>query len=147
MHTDQLDVLHELLQEGLVVASPPTDDDDAYVLTIAQRENARRNLQPHGVASGAGYVLSNDLFRDAQARDTTGTLKQWLNEGLPSTTGSSNSGHGALGIDGPGRISFAFGDMGRIDDHGEKELDFIPNPRHPLVAWIEQQMQLMARGP
>jgi hypothetical protein len=25
-----------------------------------------------------------------------------------------------------------------MNDYGETELDIVPNPRHPLVAWIEQ---------
>jgi hypothetical protein len=122
METPQLEILHDLKAQGLLVAAPPTDDDDAYALLIARREQARaqgRNGQ------GPGFVLSNDMFRDAAARDPTGELKQWL------TTGSDDHG--------PGRISFAFCDMGTMDDHGDRVLDFIPNPRHPLVAWVESE--------
>jgi hypothetical protein len=78
MLTDQLEVLQELQQAGNVLAAPPSDDDDAYALTIAQRENVRaasRNGQ------GPGYVLSNDMFRDAQARDPTGQVRAWLTTG------------------------------------------------------------------
>ena len=125
---EQLAILQELA--GQLVTAPVTDDDDAYALQIAQRENAIRrrrrgnNCRPHGLA----YVLSNDLFRDAQERqqDDGEDLSRWLNEGYSAETG-------------PGRISFAFGDLGRLDDHGDPVLDFLPNPRHPLVAWVEQQ--------
>ena len=87
---------------------------------------------PHGLA----YVLSNDLFRDAQQRQEEDggapqLLKQWLEEGYSAATG-------------PGRISYAFGDLGRLDDHGDPVLDLLPNPRHPLVAWVEQQQQQQA---
>jgi hypothetical protein len=126
---EQLHILEELHRQGRLVAAPPSDDDDAYALFIARRENARA-AQRHGVASsstgivGPAYVLSNDLFRDAQQRDATGSLSQWLVHGLTNELG-------------PGRISFAFCDLGRLDDHGDPELDIVPNPRHPLVAWIE----------
>jgi hypothetical protein len=122
METPQLEILHDLKAQGLLVAAPPTDDDDAYALLIARREQARaqgRNGQ------GPGFVLSNDMFRDAAARDPTGELKQWL------TSGSDDHG--------PGRISYAFCDMGTMDDHGDRVLDFIPNPRHPLVTWVESE--------
>jgi len=146
MQTDQLDVLHDLRQEGLLVAAPPADDDDSYALTIAQRESSRRGNHTNSGGNGdgranlheqrRGYVLSNDLFRDAQRRDTTGNLERWLKCGDSDSSQSGGDGGG-----GPGRISFAFGDMGTIDQYGDRELDIIPNPRHPLVAWVEQQHQ------
>jgi Zc3h12a-like Ribonuclease NYN domain len=136
---EQLHILEELHRQGRLVAAPPSDDDDAYALFIARRENARA-AQRHGVVSsstgivGPAYVLSNDLFRDAQQRDATGSLGQWLVHGLSNELG-------------PGRISFAFCDLGRLDDHGDPELDIVPNPRHPLVAWIEaRQHELSAAG-
>jgi hypothetical protein len=116
------------------------DDDDAYALTIAMRENSRARRRQHGPA----YVLSNDLFRDAQQRDALQQRQYWhVNSG---TTGGSTSlkewlMHGDDPSLGPGRISYSFADMGRMDDHGDRQLDIIPNPRHPLVAWIEQQQQ------
>jgi hypothetical protein len=135
-------VIEELDYQGILVPSPPSDDDDAYALTIAQRENTRA-AQSH--RHGPGYVLSNDMFRDAQNRDASGELKRWLTKGLSSSlsshNGSSSLAAAASGSQdtGPGRISYTFCDMGRMDDHGERELDFIPNPRHPLIAWIESQ--------
>jgi len=122
METNQMDILKGLNDKGLIVASPPADDDDAYALTIAKREEVRAVRQRNG--EGPGFVLSNDMFRDAQARDPTGVLKEWLKEGRNETIG-------------PGRISYAFCDMGTMDDHGDRILDFVPNPRHPFVIYVE----------
>eukprot|EP00980_Cylindrotheca_fusiformis_P012014 scaffold2844_cov123-Cylindrotheca_fusiformis.AAC.7 len=122
METAQHDILKNLDDRGLIVSSPPADDDDAYALTIAKREETRALRQRNG--EGPGFVLSNDMFRDAQARDSTGILEQWLNNGRNETIG-------------PGRISFAFCDMGTMDYHGDRILDFVPNPRHPFVIFVE----------
>lgn len=121
-HSDpeQTAILQDLQTCGKLVTAPVADDDDAYLLQICQRENALRRNTPHGWA----YVLSNDHFRDAQQRQPR--LTRWLRDGQCGETG-------------PGRISFAFGDLGRIDDHGDPLWDILPNPRHPLVVWIEQQ--------
>lgn len=123
-HSDhsQQEVLQQLRQRNRLVTAPISDDDDAYALQIAQRENRYR----YGTEHGCAYILSNDHFRDAQQRQPH--LKRWLNQGHSNETG-------------PGRISFAFADLGRLDDHGDPILDILPNPRHPLVAWIEQQQQ------
>ena len=116
MQTDRLEILQTLQRDGKLVPSPPTDDDDAYCLTIAQRE-IRKGRAP-------AFVLSNDFFRDAQARDNTGQLKHWLSNGVDASTG-------------PGRISYTFCDLGQLDDYGDAVLDLVPNPRHPLIAWME----------
>jgi len=115
MLTQQMDVLQELKEQGLLVAAPPRDDDDAYALTIGSREAHRAREREEG----GGYVLSNDMFRDAMGRDER--LSTWLK-------------------DENGRVSFAFCDMGSTDTYGDRELDFIPNPRHPLVAEIESEV-------
>jgi hypothetical protein len=120
MVTPQLEVLKDLKARGLLVAAPPRDDDDAYALTIARREDIRS----HNRGGRGGFVLSCDMFRDAVNRDVTGELREWL------TKGSGN---------GPGRISFAFCDMGGTDDYGDPEMDFVPNPRHDLIAWVERE--------
>jgi len=119
---EQQQILNHLQEQGLIVVSPPTDDDDAYAMTIAQREESRSLRRPTG--EGPGFILSNDMFRDAQGRDTTDALRHWLNDGRNVHMG-------------PGRISYSFADMGTMNDHGERILDFVPNPRHPLVIWIE----------
>lgn len=115
MVTEQMEVLQELKEQGLLVAAPPRDDDDAYALTIGRREASRAREKNEG----GGYVLSNDMFRDAMERDPN--LSQWLK-------------------DEHGRISFAFCDMGSMDTYGDRVLDFIPNPRHPMVSEIESQV-------
>ena len=134
METPQLEILNDLKVKGLIVSSPPTDDDDAYALTIARREEMRSLSKRNG--EGPGFVLSNDMFRDAQDRDPSGILKDWLNNGRHESVGS-------------GRISYTFGDMGTMNDRGERILDFIPNPRHPLVIWMEslyhQQLTLSSQ--
>jgi len=127
METPQLEVLKDLKARGLLVAAPPRDDDDAYALTIARREDTRS----HQRGGGGGFVLSCDMFRDAVNRDATGELRGWLIKG---------SGNG------PGRISFAFCDMGSTDDYGDREMDFVPNPRHPLVSWIEGELRKKSRS-
>jgi hypothetical protein len=114
MMTEKVEALKKLKDDGLLVAAPPRDDDDAYALTIARREHQRCTEK----GEGGGYVLSNDMFRDAMARDTH--VEKWLQQEW-------------------GRISFAFCDLGTKDDHGDTELDFIPNPRHPLVTEVERQ--------
>ena len=128
METEQWDVLHHLKQQGKLVLSPPTDDDDAYVLTIGVREWERQQQQQQEQSSRqllGAYCLSNDLFRDAQERNPR--VREWLG----SSTSSGNAG----------RISYAFVDMGQVDDHGERLLELVPNPRHELIAWMEQEQQ------
>ena len=152
MVTPTVEALRDLKDAGLLCIAPPADDDDAYVLAMAMREDgrARRKLgdgdsrgggggREAEALCGGGYVLSNDFFRDAIAREGTGAgtatatttqqqsatnLRGWLQRG---------SGNG-----GPGRISFAFADMDSMDAFGERELDFLPNPRHALVQKIER---------
>jgi Zc3h12a-like Ribonuclease NYN domain len=122
--TQQLEILNDLKARGLLVPSPPADDDDAYAITIAKREDAKSQQYPERIAPG--YVLSNDMFRDAQDRDTTGNLRRWLQDGRVPDFG-------------PGRISYTFFDNQSMNDRGEHILDFQPNPRHPLVIRLEQQ--------
>lgn len=125
--TPQLEILQELKAQGVLVTSPPKDDDDAYALTIARREDARARHASQQYQQGpSGFVLSNDMFRDAMARDTTGQLATWLTQG--AIVG---------GVSYPGRISYAFCDMGSMDGYGDPELDVVPNPKHPIVMQIE----------
>jgi len=53
---------------GLIVTAPSRDDDDAYAMTIARREDGRTKA----------YVLSNDKFRDAIQREPS--WGSWLTE-------------------------------------------------------------------
>jgi len=111
---DKVEILRDLKEQGLLVAAPPREDDDSFPVTIANKERIRAA----DVGEGGGYVLSNDHFRNASGRDPS--VDQWLNQEW-------------------GRISFAFCDLGTKDEDGNRELDFIPNPRHPMVADIERQ--------
>jgi hypothetical protein len=122
-------VLLSRLPRSMFVAAPSRDDDDAYALQIAQRENSRARAKSsrNGGVEGPAYVVSNDMFRDAQERDGGRQLAAWL-----------NTDDAVLG---KGRISYTFANLGRRDDHGDVELDYLPNPRHPLVIWAEQQPQ------
>jgi hypothetical protein len=160
MHTEQTDALLELKRRGLLVASPPADDDDAYALALARREAARVSsrykslLLQQGPPQdddipthlGGAFVVSNDWFRDAQRRDST--LRPWLERGevLPSDDRTraalSPSSSVASSPLCPGRISYTFADLGAMDDGGEPLLDFVPNPRHPFVSWAERQHRL-----
>jgi len=136
MMTEQVEILQGLQSQNLVLCSPPTDDDDAYAITIARREDVRsksrhsaqfQNLNPNLSASRdvlsicGAFILSNDLFRDAIQRDISGDLHNWL-RGKGCDKSESLSG----------RISFSFCDIGC------KDLDFVANPRHLLVEIIEQ---------
>lgn len=124
-------ILRPLTEKGVLVPAPPRDDDDAYAITIARREDAK-SLQR---GDGPGYVMSNDQFRDAMQREeleeaeASSTLRAWLTEGTFRENGKT----------GPGRISYTFCDTGSMDDHGDKILDMVANPRHPLVQFIEKQ--------
>ena len=78
-----------------------------------------------------GYILSNDFFHDAVRREEQSdraeeqhlsslrgrksTLREWLNQ------------H---------RISYSFANVGQTF-HGQVELEFLPNPRHPLIECID----------
>mmetsp|Transcript_26095 Transcript_26095/g.30306 ORF Transcript_26095/g.30306 Transcript_26095/m.30306 type:complete len:302 (+) Transcript_26095:158-1063(+) len=148
---EQMEILEQLKYQNLLLCSPPTDDDDAYVIAVARREDVRSKARNsshqqstlelhsnHTIAtscdvmsvSGA-FILSNDLFRDAMARDISGDLKHWLQ-------GSGSGGQKSSSSSLRGRISYSFCDMGSIDKYGDVELDFIANPRHALVGIIER---------
>ena len=46
---DDVQLLNDLVAEGLVVGTPPQDYDDSYCLTYARKHD--------------GFVVSNDLYR------------------------------------------------------------------------------------
>ena len=157
----QIQVLQKMQEENILCCSPPTDDDDAYCIAIAMRIDARsrvRRGEGSGARSGAAsssslqssrpnsnsndltdiggaFILSNDLFRDAMGRDGSGDLRGWLKgEG----TGTGAGAGGAGGNNFPRRISYSFCDLGSMNKYGDEQLDFVPNPRHPLVAMVER---------
>ena len=125
MMTEQVEILEKLQAQNLLLCSPPTDDDDAYAITIARRED-RRSVRRHSsnqtslqinaststdvMSIHGAFILSNDLFRDAMKRDVSGNLQQWL--------------HGLELNSIPARISYSFCDIGCMD------LDFVANPRY-----------------
>ena len=143
MVTPQIEILQDLQSQNRLCLSPPTDDDDAYAITIARREDKkakdrRREVQNsysdfQGLESLEGaYVLSNDLFRDAMKRDVSGELREWLGDHRYMKGDTAN------GTFLSGRISFSFCNVGSIDNFGDQVLDFLPNPRHQLVEMIEK---------
>jgi len=149
LDSSQLDILHQLQTQNLICCTPPTDDDDAYALAMARREDSRARVRkfnhsqggPKGGAylDGGAFVVSNDLYRDAIERDGNGELKEWL-EGISSWNEKIDS-YGS-----PGRISYSFCDLGSIDRYGSPQLDFVPNPRHPLIQRIEEFYRKLPRA-
>ena len=144
MLTPQLEILQELQSQNRLCLSPPTDDDDAYAITIARKEdkkakNRRMEVQNSSLnetkdaqALEGAFVLSNDMFRDAMDRDNSGELREWL---CDHRSGKDIDKNGTFLS---GRISFSFCNVGSIDDYGDPVLDFLPNPRHQLIATIEK---------
>jgi len=136
----QIKVLQKLEEQNILCCSPPADDDDAYAIAIARREDVRAKQRNEyyksskqflnslaSVGRGA-FILSNDFFRDAIARDdVSGDLSDWLNGNTTTNDGTP-----------PGRISYSFCDLGSINDYGDPLLDFMPNPRHLLIDRIEK---------
>lgn len=137
----QLDILNKLKDQNILCCSPPADDDDSYSIAIARRIDAKFCERRKGsslstyahthwstsndlTSIGGAFILSNDLFRDAQKRDTSGDFAQWL------------GGDDDMGL--TKRLSYSFAELGSINKYGDLQLDFIPNPRHPLVAMIER---------
>eukprot|EP00978_Attheya_sp_CCMP212_P037418 scaffold176028_cov51-Attheya_sp.AAC.2 len=125
---NDLILLQKLDAQGYICKAPPTDDDDAYALIMAMREDARAKTRTGGPKVGNAHVLSNDLFRDAIKRDDD------ANPGAPE---ASSLRHWLKG----GRISYAFCDMGSLDSNGDLQLDFLPNPRHTLITQIERDQR------
>jgi hypothetical protein len=125
---NDLILLQKLDAQGYICKAPPTDDDDAYALIMAMREDARAKTRTGGPKVGNAHVLSNDLFRDAMKRD---------DDANPDAPEASSLRHWLKG----GRISYAFCDMGSLDSNGDLQLDFLPNPRHTLIGQIERDQR------
>lgn len=107
----QYRVVHAL--HDRLIPAPSTDDDDAYALTIAMQQQSSQSVP--------SYIISNDHFRDAQARDRG--IAKFLTEKKA-------------------RISYTFANMGSIDaTGGEPVLDFVPNPRHPAIEELQELRQ------
>ncbi|KAL7530102.1 hypothetical protein ACHAWF_003243 [Thalassiosira exigua] len=147
MVTDEVEELRSLRQQGFLVACPPGDDDDAYALALARREDDRRqrdetetqqdepmdmeeDTEQFPASVLGGYVVSNDFFQDAIRRDERKqrhhhhplnmrpmSLKTWLKTK---------------------RISYSFANVGTASLEGEIRLEFLPNPRNDLIEAIDE---------
>jgi hypothetical protein len=67
MHTDDVDLVQEMIRDGRVVLCPPGVDDDRWIIGYAR--------------SNDGFLVSNDMYRDHIARSETSST-QLLGEGL-----------------------------------------------------------------
>eukprot|EP00985_Skeletonema_marinoi_P032371 scaffold39118_cov206-Skeletonema_marinoi.AAC.4 len=155
MVTDEVDELRSLREQGFLVACPPGDDDDAYSIALARREEDR---QKHKATTTAfheddammdddedgglipesllgGFVLSNDFFHDAVRREEQARKDhhQFYSAGVSSLSGRKSSLREWLKQN---RISYSFANVGQIFQ-GQVEMEFLPNPRHPLIECIE----------
>ena len=133
-------------------------DDDAYAIALARREEDRVNDKATKTAATdddddtmmeddedgglipdsllGGYVLSNDFFHDAVRREEQARKdhQQFYSAGVSSSLNARKStlrewlNHN--------RISYSFANVGQIFQ-GQVEMEFLPNPRHPLIECIE----------
>eukprot|EP00579_Thalassiosira_antarctica_P013200 CAMPEP_0201938290 /NCGR_PEP_ID=MMETSP0903-20130614/41146_1 /ASSEMBLY_ACC=CAM_ASM_000552 /TAXON_ID=420261 /ORGANISM="Thalassiosira antarctica, Strain CCMP982" /LENGTH=429 /DNA_ID=CAMNT_0048479523 /DNA_START=97 /DNA_END=1383 /DNA_ORIENTATION=+ len=144
MVTEEVEELRNLRQQGFLVACPPGDDDDAYALALARREEDRLMEQqgmhqdesmgmeddtssqhlPKSVLGG--YVVSNDFFQDAIRRDEK-KLQRHHHHPLNMRPVSLKSWLKK------NRISYSFANVGTADVDGEIRLEFLPNPRNDLI--------------
>ena len=148
MLTEEVEELRLLRSQGLLVACPPGDDDDAYAIGLARREtdrvleqqlNEEHDDESMSMEEGddesftvslpstvfGGYVVSNDFYNDAIRRDDMS--KHHQNESLALAARASTlkkwlSLH---------RISYSFANV------GGKDLEFVPNPRNVLIEAID----------
>lgn len=147
MVTDEVEELRSLREQGFLVACPPGDDDDAYAIALARRESENRPNNRSGSDDAmmsidddddtgfpatllGGYIVSNDFFHDAVRREEqSDRAEQHLNSlrGRKSTLREWLNQH---------RISYSFANVGQTF-HGQVELEFLPNPRHPLIECID----------
>eukprot|EP00578_Thalassiosira_sp_NH16_P024027 CAMPEP_0181095600 /NCGR_PEP_ID=MMETSP1071-20121207/10598_1 /TAXON_ID=35127 /ORGANISM="Thalassiosira sp., Strain NH16" /LENGTH=455 /DNA_ID=CAMNT_0023177977 /DNA_START=165 /DNA_END=1532 /DNA_ORIENTATION=+ len=150
MVTEEVEELRSLRQRGFLVACPPGDDDDAYALALARREDDRvlercameqRADESMGMDDDdttkhlpksvlGGYVVSNDMFHDAMRRDERKQHhhQQPLNA-RPISLKSWLKNR---------RISYSFANVGTTSEvDGEIRLDFLPNPRNDLIDAID----------
>ena len=133
------------------MACPPGDDDDAYVLALARREEDRLLEQQEGThhldesmcteeddmvdnlpkSVLGGYVVSNDFCQDAIRRDEKKHQRYYQHHPLnmrPISLKSWLKKH---------RISYSFANVGTAEADGEIRLEFLPNPRNDLIEAID----------
>ena len=65
---DDVGLLEKLVDQGLIIATPPQDYDDSYSIAYAQSHN--------------GFVVTNDRFKDwidkASSQEDRLTRKEWV---------------------------------------------------------------------
>jgi hypothetical protein len=162
MITEEVEELRDLRQRGFLVAIPPGDDDDAYALALARREDNRLLEQqqrssidcmqqdshegmdeddnlPPSLPLG-GYVVSNDMFHDAIRRDENRQYQQQQHmNSLPLSARPVSLKSWLM----KKRISYSFANVGSLpsdvseDDKNAIRLDFLPNPRNELIEAID----------
>jgi hypothetical protein len=162
MVTDEVEELRQLRQHGFLVPCPPGDDDDAYILALARREEDRQlehdrhanqqheyegmsvdedNATARSGLPMGGFVLSNDFFKDAiqrehrQQQQYIQTHDHFHQSSLSiHHTSHPNSLKEWLKSH---RISYSFANVGVTSNVGGVELDFLPNPRNVLIEAID----------
>jgi hypothetical protein len=68
---DNIELLQDLSNQGLLITTPPQDYDDSYIIQYAMN---------HG-----GYIVSNDRFRDHKLRESR-VIRRWLRQHVISFT-------------------------------------------------------------
>jgi hypothetical protein len=157
MITDEVEELRTLRQHGFLVACPPSDDDDAYAIALARREEDRlpieNNIEDDGMMMDdeqttsclplGGYVVSNDFFHDAVRRDER-QQKHHIEEhqhhqpGFSSLSQQTSKRHALKAWLKQHRISYSFANVGLVSQvNGGVELEFLPNPRNELIEAID----------
>ncbi len=132
--------------------------DDAYAIALARREEDRLSNKAGTTTAAAaahdddtmmdddgdgglipdsllgGYVLSNDFFHDAVRREEQARKDhQFYSAGVSSLNARKSTLREWLNQN---RISYSFANVGQIFQ-GQVEMEFLPNPRHPLIECIE----------
>ena len=150
------------------MACPPGDDDDAYALALARREDDRvlmeqssgteqeveadesmmgvddydesSSLQQLPKSVLGGYVVSNDMFADAIRRDAHKSQEHHQHHPLNARPVSLKTWLKEK------RISYSFANVGTTSPiDGEIRLDFLPNPRNDLIETIDACNRLKCR--
>lgn len=68
---DDIQLLRDLSDQGLLITTPPQDYDDSYIIQYAMN---------HG-----GFIVSNDRFRDHKRKESS-KVRNWLKTHLISFT-------------------------------------------------------------
>ena len=161
MITEEVEELRMLRQHGFLVACPPGDDDDAYAIALARREEERLYVQKNSMQDDCmtmddeemsclpkgGYVVSNDFFHDAVRRDQRQQKHhahehQHQQSEVSSLNQQSSKKHTLKAWLTHHRISYSFANVGLTAVGGDVELEFLPNPRNELIEAIDAHFRL-----